>query len=56
MKAEKKHDGIKQFSIVMNSNIDEQLEYLAERKQKTKSKIIKELINNEYLNNVTSQR
>lgn len=56
MKAEKKHDGIKQFSIVMNSNIDEQLEYLATRKQKTKSKIIKQLINESYLNCVTSQR
>lgn len=56
MKAEKKNEGIKQFSIIMNNSINEQLEYLAERKQKTKSKIIKQLINESYLNCVTSQR
>ena len=56
MKIEKKHDGIKQFSIIMNNSIDEQLEYLATRKQMTKSKLIKRLINDEYLNTVTSQR
>jgi len=56
MKAEKKTENIQQFSIVMNKALNEQLEYLANKRQQTKAKIIKRLINDSYMDNVTSQR
>lgn len=56
MKAEKKNENIQQFSIIMNKAINEQLNFLAERRQQTKAKIIKRLINDSYMDNVTSQR